>query len=76
VAFALLVVLALADRLAPAPQNFCPIKANSWHLNVQRLKQDSLDSLSWLWFEKAGDRVRKRARKESGLSPGKEATEG
>lgn len=42
--------------------------AYSWHLNVQRLKQDSLDSSNRVWFEKAGDRVKKRASKENGSS--------
>src|SRR5262245_61700102 len=27
---------------------------NSWHLNLQRLKQDLLDRSSCVWFEKAG----------------------
>jgi hypothetical protein len=48
-----------------AQKIFCLTTANSWHVNVQRLKQDSLDSLSWLWFEKAGDHVSKQARKEN-----------
>jgi hypothetical protein len=61
-----------SDRLVTAAvANFSSEQQDSWDLNVQRLKQDSLDSPLWLWFEKAGDRS-KQVRKESGASPGKE----